>query len=116
MRLLPIAAISLLLAFLAPAVGATHAADSCPTYSTMGIGGVGLLSTEVGTTPGLQFYVAAAKGSFYIVNDALLTGDWISSLWIYQEANGDGGLQRHDEFCHTPGYDDGTRPPDVIVW
>lgn len=98
-----------------PQGGATHECCTCPTYATSGVGGVGLASTEVGISPSLQLYVSAVKGNYYIVNDAVLERDWISSLWIYQEYNGDGGLQRHDDFCYTAGFNT-PGAADLVIW
>lgn len=106
MRTILIGALALLmLATISPFGGANHAPGAeCPTYVTAGLGGVGVASTTVGVNPSLQLYVSAVHGNYYIVNDAVGTGNWVSSLWIYQEANGVGGLQRHDDFCFTKDF------------
>lgn len=65
--------------------------------------GVGV-STEDGAT-----FVGA--GGFYVVNDgAPLLNDWIFSIWIYQEGNGEPGLQRVSETCDesSPGNEGDT--------
>lgn len=105
----------LLLASILPSAGAGHNAGPCPTYTTTGLGGVGAATTEAGVSPSLQLYVSAVKGNFYIVNDAVADGDWISSFWIYQEYNGAGGLQRHDDYCATEGYES-FGLADRIIW
>ena len=109
-------AATLFLAALLPPVGAHHPCCApCPTYTSLGPTGFGAATTQVGVTPSLQIYVSAVKGNYYIVNDAVASGDWISSFWIYQEYNGAGGLQRHDDYCYTEGYNS-TRLADLNIW
>lgn len=105
----------ILLATLLPQGGAFHPCCECPTYATSGVSGVGAATTEAGVSRSFQTYVSAVKGNFYIVNDAVASTEWLLSLWIYQETNGVAGLQRHDDFCYTPGYN-APGMSDTIIW
>ena len=93
------------------------AADPCPTYTyrvatTDHVGVPGLLGLPTGivhTTVELneqgQVRLSLAKGNFYVVVDEVGTEEWLVSYWVYQEYNGQGGLQRYDDYCQDPGYD-----------
>jgi hypothetical protein len=91
------------------------AADPCPTYTHR------VATTDYGlpTVPGVptgyahttiefneqaQVRISLVKGNFYIVVDEVGTQEWLVSYWVYAESNGEGGLQRYDEYCQDPGY------------
>jgi hypothetical protein len=94
----------------------TAAADPCPTYTHrvattdhVGVPGVlglptGIVHTTVEFNEQAQVRVSLAKGNFYVVVDEVGTEEWLVSYWVYQEYNGEGGLQRHDDYCQDPGY------------
>jgi hypothetical protein len=53
--------------------------------------------------------VVDVAGLYYVVADVPPTGH--GSIWIYEESNGDPGLQRNDGSCET-----GNERPDTVVF
>lgn len=84
------------LVLLAVPLAAADHDGTCPAYTQRaGAGGAEVAFNEEGQA-------LAGAGGFYVTWDYTfgLTGtDQLFSLWIYQESNGNPGLQRDDETC-----------------
>lgn len=115
MRAIPILGVVLLsLGFVAPA-NADHRSE-CPdayTDSTNVFGAAAIHSNERG-----QLRVDADDGErkFYLASDAPYADfdalrDPVFSIWLYEETNGQPGLQRNDDVCH----DSGDGPGDAFL-
>lgn len=97
---------------LVASVPASGSAGVCPTYAATaetGLAGVGV------EPPQATFVrIEAGGATFYVVNDEVASGGWLTSPWIYQEGNGRDGLQRADAYCTTEGFDAATA--DVLIF
>lgn len=67
--------------------------------------------------PHIQYIPADSEETsypVYVTVDELNSGDYLFSIWIYAESNGQTGIQRDDDYCYTEGYD--TSSSDTIIF
>lgn len=106
-----------LLLLTAPLLLPGAAADPCPTYthrvSTADYAALGAGQSTAEFNEQGQVKLTLVKGNFYVMIDEVASDDWIVSYHVYQEYNGQGGLQRYDDYCQDAGQT--YRSSDFIV-
>lgn len=104
--------IALLVTLFAIPASAEHR-NACPTYTdetTVGVitlhgnaRGQVLIDATEATSGTHQFYLSSDAP--YADHDPL--SDPVFSIWLYEETNGEPGLQRNDDACHDSGDGEG---------
>lgn len=106
-----------LLLLAAPTLLPSAAAQPCPTYTyrvaTADLGAQSAAQNTAEFNEQGQVKLTLVKSLFYVTVDEVGSDGWVVAYFVYQEQNGQGGLQRSDEYCQDEGSAD--RGSDALV-